>query len=312
VNCWIITEGLAGTENQCLGVAESLGITPVVKRVQLRQPWKLLSPWLGFEHAGIFSPALNPPWPDLLITSGRKAIAAARYIKKASGGKTLTVHIQDPRINPRSFDLLAVPAHDPARGDNVIVTLAAPNKITPEKLEAAKKQFSFFEKIRGPRVAVLIGGDSKAHALTPALMQKLADQLKNLNAGLMITTSRRTGVENERILKEALAGTDAWIWDGQGENPYFGLLAWADAILVTADSTSMLSDAGTTGKPVHMIPLEGGGRRIDSLHENLIEAGIVRRFEGRLERWNYKPLRDAEKIASAIKPLLAAKAGFGP
>jgi mitochondrial fission protein ELM1 len=106
---WIITEGLAGTENQCLGVAEALGVTPEIKRVSLKQPWKLLSPYLGFEKAASFAPPLCGPWPDLLIASGRKSIAASRYIKKASGGKTFTVQIQDPRISLAHFDLVAVP-----------------------------------------------------------------------------------------------------------------------------------------------------------------------------------------------------------
>ena len=88
--CWIVTEGLTGTENQCLGVAEALGVIPEVKRINLKQPWRTLSPWLGFEHAGIFTgDPIAAPWPDLALCSGRKAIAAARYIRKASGGKTL-------------------------------------------------------------------------------------------------------------------------------------------------------------------------------------------------------------------------------
>ena len=101
ITCWVVTEGLAGTENQCLGVAEALGIVPEVKRIELRQPWKSLSPYLGFEQNWSFSPALTGPWPDLLLASGRKSIAASRYIKKASGGKTFTVQIQDPRIFPK-------------------------------------------------------------------------------------------------------------------------------------------------------------------------------------------------------------------
>ncbi len=299
--CWIITEGIAGTENQCIGVANALGVAPVIKQIQLKQPWKMLSPYLGFERAATFSPALEAPWPELLITSGRKSIAASRFIKKASGGKTFTVNIQDPRINPKYFDLVAVPKHDPTRGANVITTLAAPNKVTDDKLDDAREQFSFFEDIKKPRVAVLIGGNSKAHKLTESIMQTLLLQLKSLDAGLMITASRRTGEGNTRMLQEQLKDTDAYVWDGTGENPYFGMLAWADYILVTSDSTSMLSDAGTTGKPVYMIALEGGGKRINTLHQNLKEAGVIKIFEGKLEQWRYQKLRDAEYIAEAIK-----------
>ena len=128
---------MAGTENQCLGIAEALNIRPVIKRIGLRQPWKFLSPWLGFEGSYSFTgDKLGPPWPDLLLASGRKSVAAARYIKKASGGKTFAVQIQDPRIDPACFDLVAVPAHDPARGDNVLVTTAAPNRLPISQVSA--------------------------------------------------------------------------------------------------------------------------------------------------------------------------------
>ncbi len=305
MKCWIVTEGMAGTENQCLGVTEALGITPEVKRISLHQPWKALSPFLGFETVRSFAPPLTGPWPDLLIASGRKSISASRFIKRASKGRTFTVQIQDPRVNPAGFDLVAVPEHDPTRASNVIVTTASPNRVTDEKLAAAREKFRYFEKLKQPRLAVLIGGSSKSHTLTPAIMEKLAGQLKALDAGLMVTASRRTGKENEEILKRTLNGTDALVWDGTGENPYFGMLAWADYILVTSDSASMLSDAATTGKPVYMVALEGGSPRLDRLHDNLTNRGITRPFEGRLESWNYVPLRDSEKIAHEIRKRLA-------
>lgn len=306
--CWIITEGIAGTENQCLGVAEAMGLAPIVKRIHLRGVWKYLSPYLGFELAGSFSETLQAPWPDLLIASGRKSIAASRYIKRKSGGKTFTVQIQDPRISPAQFDLVAVPQHDPARGNNVIVTTATPNRITADKLAQAKAQFApQFEPIRRPRVAVLIGGTSKAYTMTPAIMQTLAAQLRQMDAGLMITASRRTGPHNEAILKDALKDSDAYIWDGTGENPYFGLLAWADYILVTADSASMLSEAATTGKPVYLIPLDGGTKRLNALHDNLIASGAVRIFDGALEHWTYERLDDAAKLATEITRRMAQR-----
>ncbi len=305
LTCWIVTEGMVGTENQCLGVAEALGVTPVVKRIGLRQPWKSLSPYIGGECAATFDPPLEGPWPDILLASGRKSIAASRYIKKQSNGQTLTVQIQDPRINPRHFDIVAVPAHDPTRGPNVIVTDGAPNLITDEKLKNARgKWASLFSGINSPRIAVLIGGSSKAHRMTHGIArdvgQKLAHLAHTQHAGLMITASRRTGEENLNALRDALRGTDAFIWDGTGDNPYHGMLAWADYILVTADSVSMISDAGSTGKPVYMIPLEGGSKRFDSFHRALAAKGVIRPFDGTLEHWSYPRLNAAQIVASAI------------
>lgn len=307
--CWIVTEGLAGTESQCLGVAEALGVMPEIKRINLHQPWKTLSPWLGFESSHSFTgDPLLPPWPELLIASGRKAIAAARYIKKASGGKTFTVMIQDPRVSPRQFDLVAVPAHDPTRGGNVIVTSAAPNRVRPERLEDAKFEFErTLSSLPQPRVAVLIGGNSKAYSLTRELTEKLAADLGKLarkGFGLMVTASRRTGTENQKILQKALTHENVYFWNGAGANPYFGLLAWADFILVTADSVSMISEAATTGKPVYMIPLDGGAQRLNAFHDNLLQQGIIRRFDGKLTPYDYKPLDDAGLIAAEIKKRL--------
>ena len=299
--CWIITEGIAGTENQCLGVAQALGISATVKRITLNEPWKSLSPYLGFERAHSFTPALTAPWPDLLITSGRKAIAPSRFIKKQSKGKTVTVHIQDPRINPQHFDLLAVPAHDPARGKNVIVTKASPNKITHDLISSAKGLFPGLGNLPSPRIAVLIGGSSQAYTMTREITQNLADALNKIDAPLMITCSRRTGDDNRAILEHALNTSKNYFWNGQDENPYLAMLGWADMIMVTADSASMISESCTTGKPVYMIDLEGGSKRITALHNSLIKHGALRRFEGALEPYHYEPLNDSKLVADEIK-----------
>ena len=308
VNCWIVTEGMAGTENQCLGVAESLGVQADVRRVTLRQPWKSLSPFLGCESAATFSPPLLPPWPDLLIASGRKSIAASRYIKKASGGKTFTVQIQDPRIDPKHFDLVAVPEHDRTRGENVIVTTAAPNRITDLRLTKARNDFApLFAMMPSPHIAVLLGGNSKTHTITPARMEELGAQLAKLQGSLMITASRRTTEEQKAAFLEGLGDHPHWFWDGTGENPYMGMLAWADYVLVTADSVSMLSDAATTGKPVYMIAMDGNSNKFDKFHQNMLNRGVIRRFTGTLEHWSYEPLRDSQRIAQEIQKLMAAR-----
>jgi mitochondrial fission protein ELM1 len=300
ITCWIVTEGLKGTENQCLGVSEALGVQAEIKRISLQWPWSILSPWLGFENNWIFEPNLIPPWPDLLIVSGRKSIAAARYIKKKNPS-TLTVFIQDPRINPAAFDLVIAPAHDGVKGDNVIKTISAPNRIKDDKIAIAADAWPQLTDLPSPRVAVLIGGNSKAHSLTPALCVTLAKQLKMLSASLMVTVSRRTGTENERILRKALQGERVFFWDGEGDNPYFAMLGAADFIIVTNDSASMMSEAATTGKPVYAVPLKGGSRRINHMLQNLIDHGAVRLFDGALKSWTYKPLSDAQLAADAIK-----------
>lgn len=298
INVWIVTEGLAGTENQCLGVTKALGVDSMTKRISLRQPWKWLSPWLAWEQKWTFTPCLEAPWPNIMLTSGRKAIAAARFIKKQHPD-TFIVHIQDPRISPHYFDLVAVPFHDRLRGPNVIVTDAAPNQITANALAAAPHPAPSSK----PSVGVLIGGNSKTHTMTDSVVDMLGQQLRTLakDYKLLVTVSRRTPHEQAERLISSLGDTDAFIWDGTGENPYFGILAQADFLIVTNDSTSMISDAATTGKPVYLIALEGGSDKFERLYAHLSTLGAIRPFTGTLEEYDYIPLNDAQKIADHIR-----------
>ncbi len=306
--CWVMTEGIAGTQNQCLGVAEALGVTPVVKRIALRAPWKQLSPWLAWGHGHALAPdsdRLDPPYPDILIASGRKAIGLARHIRQRSDGKTYTVIVQDPRINPASFDLVAVPQHDPTRGPNVMVTRAALHRVTPDKLVSEAAMFAGqFDHLPPTRVAVLIGGTSKHHTMTEDVTRKLCAQLRTLaetnGIGLMVTASRRTGAGNAALLRDAISGDNVVFWDGQGPNPYFAFLAAATHILVTEDSVSMTSEALSTGKPVMTIPLPGGNRRHRMFQSMLKEQGFTREFDGRLQTWSYPPLNDTLAVAQRI------------
>lgn len=305
--CWVVTEGIAGTENQCIGVAEALGIVPVVKRVKLRFPWKQLSPWLRIGHAYALAPDSDPidaPWPDIALVSGRKAVGAGLDIKRRSGGKTLLVQIQDPKLPARLFDLVVTPQHDDIRGDNVIVTTAGLHRVTPHKLASHSVLWQDrLSALPAPRAAVMIGGNSRAHQMTAAATEKLADGLSKLaqaGVSLMITASRRTGTENTALLREKLRGDNIFFWDGQGENPYFGFLALADYIIVTEDSVSMASEAISTGKPVYIAALEGGARRLNNFHRLLQDQGYTRPFDGALDTWHYTPPRDTEKVAAAI------------
>ena len=309
---WVVTEDLRGTQNQCVGVAERLCWPFDIKTISLNQPWKSLSPYLGFEQKSTFSgDALQAPWPDLVIASGRKSIAAARYIKKQSKGKSFTVYIQDPRISSKNFDLVALPAHDPTRGRNVIITNATPNRITDDKLAEGRKDFPELGKLPSPRIAVLIGGVSASYSFSEETAHKLADDLASIrqetSGSLMITASRRTPDHIQDILREKLNGNNIEFWDNTGENPYFGYMGHADTLFVTCDSSSMLSEAATTGKPVYMITLDpktSKKTRLEKLQDTLIAQGAVRRFEGQFEQWSYPPLNDAQMIADAIKKSL--------
>jgi mitochondrial fission protein ELM1 len=320
---WAVSDGRKGMENQVVGIAEAVArrirATVVIKQIALPS---FLS-WLPYEvwGTGLINPlrfltaksdSLNPPWPDLFVGCGRLTVASSIAVRRASNGKTYTVQTQDPRVQTSLFDLVLPPFHDELQGPNVLPLLGAPNRVTPITLEEGKDQFaSLFTELPRPLAGVLIGGSSKTHQLGPGEMQRIASALKNLatqGVGLAITTSRRTGTENEAILRAALAGTSAWIWDGTGENPYFGLLAHADAILVTADSVNMVTEAAATGKPVHILPLSGGSAKICRFHEAMESRGIARPFSGSLDTWSYAPLRETDRAAETITAALESRA----
>lgn len=310
--CWVLTEGHAGMVNQCLGLAERLDMPIVFKRVRIKAPWNYLPGqlwWRPLQPSQYVGDPLVPPWPDVVISSGRKSAVFSAAIRTASARKSFAVHVQHPLMNIKRFDLIAVPRHDGLTGTNVIVTKGALHRVTPAILQEAGERFrQRFAHLPRPLLAVLVGGSNSCYRITSEVTEHLASQLKafchRYNAGLVITPSRRTGAENEQILRTRLSGLPAYIWDGQGDNPYFGMLALADAIAVTSDSVSMVSEACSTGKPVYIIELDGGTRRFRRFHEGLRMDGITRPFTGDYDPWQYQPLDDTDRVADTTKAML--------
>lgn len=314
LTCWVVTDGKAGMEIQCVGLAEALGLHPVVKRVSVGKPWRWLPAGLIRDPLGTLGPKgdrLAPPWPDLWIASGRQTVPLTRDLRTLSGGKTFTVQIQDPAIDPAGFDLIVTPEHDRLRAGNVLTTRGSLGRVTPERLAAeAARVAPCYAHLPGQRVAVLIGGSNKVFRLDAATMKRLTQQLGALARdgwGLMVTASRRTGTRNEAILRRGLAGLPAEVWDGSGDNPYFGILGLADHVIVTGDSVNMVSEAASTGRPVHVVHLPGRSAKFSRFHQALVEGGIARPFTGALDVWSYTPLDETRRVAGEIRRRLAAR-----
>jgi mitochondrial fission protein ELM1 len=308
----VVTDGKAGMETQCVGLAEALSLSPIIKRVALRAPWRQLTPFFRLGGRAQFAPQsdpLLPPWPDLLIATGRQSVAASLLVRRLSGGRTRTVQLQNPAIRPTHFDLVVVPRHDNLAGANVIVTKGALHRLTRDILwEGAKRLLPRVRHLSRPYIAVLIGGTNAAYRLGAAEMTALASELVSsahaMSASLLVTPSRRTGEENVRILKEKLAGVAHFIWDGTGDNPYFGLLGLADFIVTTPDSINMISEAASTGKPLYVAQLPGGSEKFERFHRLMREDGLVREFKGMLMPYRYAPLDEVSMVAERAKALL--------
>lgn len=311
--CWVVTPGHAGMENQAVALAEAVGLPYSVKRVSPRQPWTWLPPgwWPApLKALGADSDPIAPPWPELLISCGRRAVPYSLYVRKASGNTAKTVHIQNPQTTVSGFDLVVPPAHDHLRGDNVFETVGSLHRVNRALLDREAAKFSAsLASLPRPLICVLIGGSNSCYRLTPAIIEKLAHQLADLaksgGYGLAVTPSRRTGKANIKALRAALADAPAVIWDFQGDNPYFGYLGLADAILVTCDSINMVSEACASGKPVHVIELDGGNRKFDEFHGNMAARGFTRPFNGVIENWQYQPLDELSPVAEKVRGLLA-------
>ena len=313
--CWCVTDGRPGMENQAVGLAEAMGFAPVVKRVLLKPLWRLASPHItAFKRYAMSSKGdmLAAPWPDILIATGRPSILPALHIKGQSGGRTFAIQLQDPVSLRYRFDRIVVPEHDGLQGANVIRMDGALHRVTPATLaEARAKWAPRFGGLRKPLVAVLLGGNNSRYVFGKREAAMLGLQLKALSGagfGLMITPSRRTGEANMAILREALTDTLAFIWDETGDNPYFGMMAHADAFVVTCDSVNMVSEACSTGRPVHFVELPGENGK--ALPENdkfmrfrrgFERHGRIRVFQGRIENWTYEPLREMERVAGLIR-----------
>lgn len=304
---WVLTDGKAGDEVQCLGVAERLGVVPEIRRIAPGPPWSWLMPRGPIdpreapEREG--SP-IRPPFPDIVIASGRRAVAYLRAVRKASRGRTFTVFLKDPRIGAGAADLIWVSEHDRLRGGNVLVTVTSPHRLAPAALAAARAAPPpALAALPSPRVAVLVGGDSRHHRFRPQDIESLAAQLDRLagsGVALMGSRSRRTPPALDAAVAEIFRRHGGWWWDGAGANPYVPLLALADTIVATADSTNMIGEAAATGVPILVFEPHGGHGKLAKFLEALKRHGAVHHFQGKLEGERYEPVDSTGTIAAAV------------
>ncbi len=316
---WWVTTGQAGFRSQARGLVNALGLPAEEKVIGLQGLWSLLPPmfWRStLKHLDPSKDRLEAPWPDLVISCSRKAARAAIAVKRASGGRTVAVHIQNPLAPLREFDLVVPMRHDNVReGPNVLAVDTALHDVTPDKLAAAAEDWrARFAALPRPLTGVLLGGSTKAHPFTLAKAQALLDGLAGLRqadgGGLVITPSRRTPPEVKAALQAAYgADPSVWLWDEQGDNPYFGILALCDRLAVTGDSVSMVSEAVATGRPVWVLDL-GGGARHAAFLGNLVKRRLVALLGDPTPPVGLvSPISTTQLVAEAVRRLLYARTG---
>ncbi|CAA7611347.1 mitochondrial fission ELM1 family protein [Magnetospirillum sp. UT-4] len=308
---WVLADDRAGNVAQCLGVAEALGRPFAVKAVRYGRLGGLPNPLRGASLLGVTAEtgaALAPPWPDLVIAAGRRTAPVARWIKRQCGARL--VQVMDPGPGGRDeFDLICVPNHDgaPPRGANVMAVTGAPHRVTAARLAAEAEVWRpRFAHLPRPWLALVVGGATRKRPFPPEMAAELGRRAAALAEGgsLLVTTSRRTGADSEEALLAVLPEPRfVHRWGAGGDNPYFGFLALADAVVVTGDSVSMACEACAAPAPLYLFAPPGwAADKHARLHAELYALGLARPLEEgtRLQAWTHPPLNAAGAIAAEI------------
>lgn len=302
---WAVSDGRAGNVAMAMGlaerVAEQINGHVIQRDMQVNGARAWLAARLPFFPSRL--QMASYPAPTLVIGAGRRVAPAVAAMRSTSAK---TVQILDPKMSPRHFDLVVAPQHDGLSAENIVETLGSVGRVTPALLSTAKQTWTpRFAHLTRPLIAVLVGGDTKRKKVTEEEWRTFASDLAALSktAGLVLTLSRRSGTLGESILRDALPG--AMIWDGQGDNPYFGMLACADAIIVTDDSVNMASEAATTGAPLALYPLLREGGKIAHFHKALIALHHAVWFEGKIPTASQGALNETDRAARAVAALIS-------
>ena len=262
---------------------------------------------LAFDAA--FRRALAAP-PALAIGCGRQAALATRLLR-AQGARV--VQILDPRIDPRHWDLVIAPEHDGLRGDNVLSLIGSLHPVDDAWLAQAREDFSVLAQLPQPRTTLLLGGPSRQvgmdDAALAAQLAQLQSVLRREGGSLLLTTSRRTPPSWCALVRERFADIPGVRWFGAGhadddDNPYPGLLAWADRIVCTPDSVNMLSEACATRAPVFVIEPAGTRGRLRRFHDSLLARGRIRPLDDALAAFDVEPLRETARVAAVVRERL--------
>jgi hypothetical protein len=264
---WVLLDDRPGHRSQVLGLAEQLGWAFETRSLVFNGYSKIHNGFLGagtlsLDQAG--SDDLSPPYPDLVIAMGRRCVPVARWLRQASGNRTKLVHLgRKGLVAPAEFALLISCAHFgfPPHPRRIVVTLP-PTKVTARCLAAARSEWEGLVKgAAGPRVVLLVGGETAHHFFKPSQAAEMLRQAETatheLGGTLTVVTSRRTSAAAIAAMRSAARQAEFHLWKpNETRNPYLGYLAWADVLIVTGESESMLAEAAAAAKPLYIVPLQ--------------------------------------------------------
>jgi len=306
----LLTEGMHGMISQVEGMAKALNTEYSHKIVRLSFPWNLSPPKFTPISEIILKDKtyLNESeMPNLIISCGRKSVIPSILLKKKNP-KIFTIHIQDPKVSFKNFDAIIAPEHDNLNGDNVYSSKGAIHYITEPVIKKAEPYL--FNKIKSHKlVSLILGGPNKYYSFDKDQLIEIFNEIRSnfISKGykaIVIPSIRTPKMIIDLATKEF--GMDGYVVNSVDKQAYLSAFALATNIVVTCDSTSMISEAATSGKPIFVAHMKAkkNNYRFKKFFQLFKEMGITRDLGEQVESWTYNKLNEAARIATIINSKL--------
>jgi len=302
----LLTEGMHGMISQVEGLAKALDIDFTHHKVELNHFWKLIPPKLTPISESVYK-KINHDDFDVIISCGRKSVVPSIHLKNTAKKKVFNIHIQDPKVDLNHFDFIVAPEHDGIEGQNVISTKGAIHYLTENEISENKDYLnSFIKKDERKIWALIMGGPTKYYDYSTKNMKHiftaLYKLLKKHDFQLVVIPSMRTPINTIHYAKEFFGENHTIIMDVD-KKAYLSALAISENIVVTCDSSSMISEAALTGKPIYIASIlpKKNDKRFQRFRNLFRELNIIRNLGEEVEIWSYEKLDETNRVANIIK-----------
>tara|TARA_Y200000002_G_scaffold366113_1_gene356733 strand:- start:2328 stop:3263 length:936 start_codon:yes stop_codon:yes gene_type:complete len=301
----LLTEGMHGMISQVEGLAKALGIDYIHQKVELNLFAKLLHPKIT-PVSNLFFRQINVPEIDLIISCGRKSVIPSLYLKKNSKKKIINIHIQDPKVSLKNFDYVIVPEHDGLSGQNVINSKGALHYLTLKEITDNHDYLKNKIHKDKQQILLVLGGPNKYYKYDKKSIGEIFQTLKILakknDLQILVIPSMRTPI-NTIHYADKFFGEESIVIKNVDKKAYLSALSISKFLVITCDSTSMISEAALTGKPIYVAQIspKRNDLRFRQFRDLFSKLNIIRNLEDKLEIWNYEKLDETNRVANIIK-----------